>query len=92
LAAQFTDICHNVFDGDPFDPNANNKLDYAQCLAFENFQVILDPLVYEHSTIDVTLESAQRGPNTYFSLFDFSAKFDPVPCMLVQNHTTLVKE
>jgi len=92
LAAQWTDICHNVFDGDPYDPRANNKLDYKQCLAFENFQVILDPLVYEHSTIDVSIEAAQRGPNTYFSLFDFSAKFDPVPCMLVQNHTSLVKE
>lgn len=92
LAAQFTDICHNVFDGDPFDRNANKKLDYNQCLAFENFQVILDPMVYEHSTIDVTISAAQRGPNTYFSLFDFSAKFDPVPCMLVQNHTSLVKE
>uniref|UniRef100_A0A7C6AEQ1 Asparagine synthetase B n=1 Tax=candidate division WOR-3 bacterium TaxID=2052148 RepID=A0A7C6AEQ1_UNCW3 len=92
LAAQFTDICHNVFDGDPYDPRANNKLDFSQCLAFENFQVILDPLVYEHSTIDVSIEAAQRGPNTYFSLFDFSAKFDPVPCMLVQNHTSLVKE
>ncbi|MGB9720688.1 MAG: asparagine synthetase B [bacterium] len=92
LAAQFTDICHNVFDGDPYDNNANRKLDYTQCLAFENFQVILDPLVYEHSTIDVAVEAAQRGPNTYFSLFDFSAKFDPVPCMLVQNHTSLVKE
>ncbi len=92
LAAQFTDICHNVFDGDPFDPEANRKLDFSQCLAFENFQVILDPLVYEHSTIDVTTEAAARGLNTYFSLFDFSAKFDPVPCMLVQNHTSLVKE
>lgn len=92
LAAQFTDICHNVFDGDPFDYNANNKLNFSQCLAFENFQVILDPLIYEHSTIDVTIEAARRGPNTYFSLFDFSAKFDPVPCMLVQNHTSLVKE
>lgn len=92
LAAQSTDICHNVFDGDPFDPNANNKLNFTQSLAFENFNVILDSLVYEHSTIDVTMEAAQRGPNTYFSLFDFSAKFDPVPCMLVQNHTSLVKE
>ncbi len=92
LAAQFIDICHNVFDDDPFDHEANRKLDFAQCLAFENFQVILDPLIYEHSTIDVTTEAAARGPNTYFSLFDFSAKFDPVPCMLVQNHTSLVKE
>ena len=92
LAAQNTDICHNIYDGDPFDPRANSKLDFSRCLAFENFQVILDPLVYEHSTIDVTREASIRGPNTYFSLFDFSAKFDPVPCMLVQNHTSLIKE
>jgi hypothetical protein len=92
LAAQNTDICHAVFDGDPFDPQAQQKLDYGQTFAFENFQVILDPLVYEHSTIDVAQEAQIRGPNVYFSLFDFSAKFDPVPCMLVQDHTALVKE
>lgn len=92
LAAQQADICHDLFDGDPFDRDANNKLDYSQCLVFENFQVVLDPLVYEHSTIDVVQEANRRGPNTYISLFDFSAKFDPVPCMLVQNHTSLVKE
>lgn len=92
LAALNTDICHEVFDGDPYDRNANSNLDFSQCLAFENFQLILDPLIYEHSTIDVTREASLRGPRTYFSLFDFSAKFDPVPCMLVQNHTALVKE
>jgi hypothetical protein len=92
LAAQDIDICHEVFDGDPYDPGANRKLDFSQCLAFENFQLILDPLVYEHSTIDVTHEASARGPETYMALFDFSAKFDPVPCMLVQNHTALVKE
>ena len=92
LAALNTDICHEIFDGDPFDGAANKKLDFSQSLAFENYQVVLDPLVYEHSTIDVGLEAQARGPNTYFSLFDFSAKFDPVPCMLVQNHTALVKE
>jgi hypothetical protein len=92
LAAQNTDICHNVYDHDPFDSQANRKLDFSQCLAFENFQLILNPLVYEHSSIDVTMEAHARGPKTYFSLFDFSAKFDPVPCMLVQNHTALVKE
>jgi len=92
LAAQNIDICHNVYDHDPFDPAANSKLDFSQCLAFENFEVILNPLIYEHSTIDVTNEAQARGPKTYISLFDFSAKFDPVPCMLVQNHTALVKE
>lgn len=92
LAAAGIDICHDVYDGDPFDRQANSKLDFSRCLAFENFQVILDPLVYEHSTIDVTQEASRRGPRTFFSLFDFSAKFDPVPCMLVQNHTSLVQE
>ncbi len=92
LAAAETDICHDVYDGDPFDQQANKKLDFSHCLAFEKFQVVLDPLVYEHSTIDVMQESSRRGPNTYVSLFDFSAKFDPVPSMLVQNHTALVKE
>ncbi len=92
LAAAQTDICHDIYDGDPFDQQANKKLDFSACLGFENFQVVLDPLVYEHSTIDVMQEASRRGPNTYISLFDFSAKFDPVPTMLVQNHTSLVKE
>jgi hypothetical protein len=92
LAASQTDICHDIYDGDPFDTRANEKLDFTPCLGFENFQVVLDPLVYEHSTIDVMQEASRRGPNTYISLFDFSAKFDPVPAMLVQNHTSLVKE
>lgn len=92
LAAAGTDICHQIFDGDPFTPDANQRLDFRATPAFENFEVILDPLQYEHSTIDVTREAESRGPNVYFELFDFSAKFDPVPCMLVQNHTALVKE
>lgn len=92
LAAWATDICHNVFDGDTYDPMANQRLDFNACPAFENFQVMLDPLIYEHSTIDVGNEALVRGPNTYISLFDFAAKFDPVPTMLVQNHTALVKE
>ncbi len=92
LTAWATDICHSLFDGDGFDPLANQKLDYGACLAFENFQVILDPMIYEHSTIDVGTEAMLRGPDTYISLFDFSAKFDPVPTMLVQNHTGLIKE
>ena len=92
LAAQNTDIDHAVFDGDPVDPQAQQKLDFSQTFAFENFQVILDPMVYEHSTIDVTQEAGIRGPSAYIALFDFSAKFDPVPTMLVQDHTALVKE
>ncbi len=92
LAAQNTDICDKVYDGDSYDRGANSQLDFSQCLAFENFSVILNPIIYEHSSIDVGNKAQARGPKTYFSLFDFSAKFDPVPCMLVQDHTSLVKE
>jgi len=91
-AARNTDICAAVFDGDPVDPQCNQKLDYEGCFAFENFQVITDPFIYEHSDIDTYLEASARGPDVYFSLFDFSAKYDPVPTMLVQCHTGLVKE
>ncbi|MEO0131362.1 MAG: asparagine synthetase B [candidate division WOR-3 bacterium] len=92
LAAEHTDIVPEIFDGDPVDPNYMSKLDYSKCLAFENFTPITDPYIYEHSDIDTYLEATARGPNVYFSLFDFSAKFDPVPTMLVQNHVSLIKE
>jgi hypothetical protein len=91
-AARSTDICAAVFDGDPVDPDYARRLDFDGCLAFENFSVITDPLVYEHSDIDTYQEATARGPDTYVTLFDFSAKFDPVPTMLVQNHVGLVRE
>ncbi|MGB9742014.1 MAG: asparagine synthetase B [candidate division WOR-3 bacterium] len=91
-AARNTDICAEVFDGDPVDPDCNRKLDYQGCFAFEKFQVVTDPLIYEHSNIDTYLEASARGPDVYFALFDFSAKVDPVPTMLVQDHTGLVRE
>ncbi len=90
--ARNTDICAEVFDGDPVDPQYQRELDYEGCFAFENFQVITDPYLYEHSNIDTYLEASGRGPDVYFSLFDFSAKYDPVPTMLVQNHVGLVRE
>lgn len=91
-AARNTDICDRVFDGDPVDAGYAAKLDYSDCLAFEGFAVITDPMVYEHSDIDTYAEATARGQDVYFSLFDFSAKYDPVPCMLVQDHVGLVKE
>ena len=94
LAAEFTDICTAVFDGDPINPDCQGKLEYSQCFAFENFTLITDPLVYEFSDIDTTPRTGRspRGDGgDYFTLFDFSAKYDPVPCMLVQCHTSLVK-
>ncbi|MEO0102653.1 MAG: asparagine synthetase B [candidate division WOR-3 bacterium] len=92
LAAEATDIVPKEFDGDGIDPNYQRKLNYENCLAFENFNPVTDPYLYEHSDIDTYLEATARGPDVYFSLFDFSAKYDPVPCMLVQNHVSLVKE
>jgi hypothetical protein len=92
LAAAGIDIADVVYDGDPSDPLANRKLDFTRTLAFKDFRLELDPLVYRFSDIDVTNEAGIRGPNTWFTLFDFSAKNDPVPTMLVQDHVAAVPE
>ena len=87
LAAAKTDICDTVYDGDPPDPSAQEKLDFSLTFAFEDFHIILDPYRYEFSDIDVQpYRGVGRGPEgDAFTLFDFSAKYDPVPTMLVQN-------
>jgi len=93
LAAENTDIVPEVFDGDPPDPNCQQKLDYSRTLAFTNFKLIMDPLVYEFSDIDVPPSYAAplRGPEAdAFTLFEFSAKYDPVPTMLTQNHVSVI--
>jgi len=91
LAARNTDICEPMYDGDAADPDANQKLDYSQCLAFENFTVDMNPYVYEYSNIDITNDLLSIGQfNDNFKLVDFSAKFDPVPTMLTQCHTSLL--
>lgn len=93
LAADGVDICESVFDGDPSDANAQKKLNYNNCFAFRDFQLIKDPMVYEFSTIDVPSERAfqVKEENDVFGLFDFSAKWDVVPTMLCQDHTRIVK-
>ena len=93
LAAEGVDICNVMFDGDPPDPNAQDKLDYSKCFAFENFELSMNPNEYEISTIDVTQtrSKAINETNDYFTLFEFSAKWDPVPSMLCQNHTLVIK-
>jgi hypothetical protein len=94
LSAENTDICATVFDGDPVDPNYEKKLDFSRTLAFYNFHLITDPAVYEFSDIDVPPSNMPRlrDPETdYFTLFEFSAKYDPVPTMLTQNHVNLIK-
>jgi hypothetical protein len=92
LASQYTDICDAMYDGDPADPDANNKLDYSECFAFQDFKIILNPYVYEYSDLDITNDELLAGQYTdYFTLFDFSAKNDPVPSMLTQCHTAVIK-
>jgi len=94
LAAQNVDAAHSVFDGTPIQKNANKKLDFENALAFSNFQIIPDPMVYEYSDIDYPPSDNPivRGAEAdYFSLFEFSAKYDPVPTMLTQNHVSVVK-
>lgn len=91
LAADGVDICAQIYDGDPADPNAQEKLDFSKTFAFENFELIKNPLEYEFSTID-HFKGRNVMPNQdYFTLFDFSAKWDPVPTMLTQCHTRTVK-
>jgi hypothetical protein len=92
LAAQGVDIAESVYDGDPADPLSNRKLKFERTLAFKDFRLEMDPFVYRFSDIDVTSEASLRGPNSVFTLFDFSAKNDPVPTMLVQNHVNAVPE
>jgi hypothetical protein len=92
LAAMHTDICASVFDGDPVDARYMSRLDYDQCVAFQNFTPRVDPGVYEFSDIDrspLNGRSVQEAQD-WFELFEFSAKWDPVPSMLTQNHTALV--
>ncbi len=95
LAASDVDIVPTQFDGDPADPDANEKLDFRHTLAFENFEVTLDPAEYRHGNIDI-LNVQQRMAEVdeemdYFTLFNFSAKWDPVPTMLTQNHVSSIK-
>ncbi len=91
ISADGVDICDEPFDGDPMDPQAQQKLNFAQCFAFKDFNLVTSPYVYEYSDIDNTMLRRIPQNTDYFSLFTFSAKFDPVPTMLCQNHTTTVK-
>lgn len=94
LAAENTDIAAAMFDGDPADPEAQSKLDFAKCVAFENFRLEMNPLLYEYSDIDIPPSYAPvlRGAEAdYFTLFEFSAKYDPVPTMLTQDHVAVIK-
>ena len=94
LSMENVDGAHSVFDGTPIDPSLHSKLDYSLPFAFTGFKLLPDPMVYEFSDIDIppSHNPVTRGAEAdYFSLFEFSAKYDPVPTMLTQNHVTIVK-
>lgn len=91
LAAANTDICGPMFDGDAADPDAQQKLDFSQTFAFRNFTLDMNPLSHQFSNIDVTATRQVDRTRDFFTLFDFSAKWDEVPCMLTQNQTRVIK-
>ena len=91
LASEGVDICQHMFDGDPIDNNIDTKLNYKNTLAFKDFELVKNPNRYEFSSIDAT-QTRRIKPNLdFFTLFDFSAKWDPIPTMLCQNHMQVIK-
>lgn len=91
LAAHNTDICESMFDGDAADPDAQSKLDFSQTFAFQNFTLDMNPMSHQFSNIDVTATRQVEREKDFFTLFDFSAKWDVVPSMLTQNHDKVIK-
>ncbi len=91
LSADGVDICESMFDGDPMDPQAQQKLDFKKTFAFENFSISYNPFEYEYSTIDNNDRIGLDENNDFFTLFQFSAKWDPIPSMLTQNHESTIK-
>ncbi len=90
LATEGIDICDVMFDGDPIDPHAQDKIDYHKGFAFKDYELSTNPYEYEYSEIDA-LPLGRDQSTDYFSLFDFSAKWDQVPSMLTQNHEKILK-
>ena len=91
LASEGVDICEHMFDGDPINSSAQQLLDFNKSIAFKDFQLITNPNVYEFSDIDVTRGRKVPRNQDFFTLFEFSAKWDPVPTMLCQNHSQIIK-
>lgn len=92
LAAEGVDICERMYDGDAADPQAQEKLNFDNTFAFTDFRISRDPYQYEFSDIDNNMpDRGLRQDNDYFTIFQFSAKWDPIPTMLTQNHTRVIK-
>lgn len=90
LAAMNVDIVDRIYDGDPPDLNAQEKLDFSNTFAFQDFKLEMNPLIYEYSNVDIQPIEIGDQRNDYFTLFDFSAKYDPVPTMLTQDHVNVI--
>ena len=91
LAAEGVDICEAMFDEDPSEAGYQSKINYNNTFAFKDFILERSPMVYEFSSIDMTSKRKIIKEIDYFTLMDYSAKWDPIPTMLVQNHTSLIK-
>jgi hypothetical protein len=94
LASENTDICETPFDNDGVDPNYSSKIDFSRGFAFKDYDLITSPYVYEYSTIDRSPENGSAmldESEDYFLLFEFSAKWDQIPCILTQNHSKIIK-
>lgn len=91
LASEGLDICEKMYDGDGTTPNYNDKLDFSKTFAFRDFKLSTNPLEYEFSDIDMTSQRRIPRNEDVFVLFEFSAKWDPVPTMLCQNHEQVIK-
>ena len=91
LSAIDVDICESMYDGDAADPNAQQKINFDNSLAFTNFKLEMNPYVYEYSDIDIQPGEVGNFENDYFTLFEFSAKYDPVPTMLTQDHANIIR-
>jgi hypothetical protein len=91
LSAEGVDICEPMFDGDESEPNYQSKIDYSKTFAFKDFILERRPTIYEFSDIDMTNKRKMPMEKDYFTLMEYSAKWDPIPTMLCQNHTQLVK-
>ena len=91
LAAEGIDICEPMFDGDGSEADYQSKIDFNKTFAFKDFILERNPMIYEFSSIDMTRKRKVSKTLDYFSLMEYSAKWDPIPTMLTQNHTTLIK-
>jgi hypothetical protein len=91
LSAEGVDICEPMFDGDPSEGNYQARIDYSKSFAFKDFILDRKPEHYEFSSIDMTEKRQLPMEKDYFTLMEFSAKWDVIPTMLCQNHTQLVK-